>query len=62
MATANWLTVAEFCAEFKISRRTFQEWRAKNRAPRCVKLPNGELRVRLRDLNNWLESCYEGVA
>ncbi|MEU0462492.1 MULTISPECIES: helix-turn-helix transcriptional regulator [Amycolatopsis] len=56
------LTIAAFCEELEISRRTFYEWRAKNRAPRCIKLPNGELRIRLRDLNDWLESRYEEAA
>ena len=37
------LTIAEVCADLGISRRTFYEWRAKNRAPRCITLPNGSL-------------------
>lgn len=40
------LTIAEVCADLGISRRTFYEWRAKNRAPQCSMLPNGSLRVR----------------
>ena len=39
------LTIAEVCADLGISRRTFYEWRAKGRAPRCITLPNGSLRV-----------------
>ncbi len=34
------LTLAEVCAELRISRSTFYESRAKGRAPRCIKLPN----------------------
>ena len=30
------LTIAEVCADLGISRRTFYELRAKNRAPRCI--------------------------
>ncbi len=56
------LTIAALCAELNVSRRTFYEWRAKDRAPRCIKLPNGELRIRQRDLDAWLESCYEEAA
>jgi excisionase family DNA binding protein len=48
------LTIAEVCAELKISRSTFYDWRAKRRAPRCITLPNGSLRVRRRDLDRWL--------
>ncbi|MGW4488865.1 helix-turn-helix transcriptional regulator [Amycolatopsis sp. NPDC004368] len=55
------LTVNAVCAELDISRRTFYEWRAKGRAPRCIKLPNGSLRVRQIDFENWLESCEEAA-
>jgi len=48
------LTVAEVCKELKISRSTFYDWRAKRRAPRCITLPNGSLRVRRADLERWL--------
>jgi excisionase family DNA binding protein len=48
------LTVAEVCKELKISRSTFYDWRAKRRAPRCITLPNGSLRVRRADLDRWL--------
>lgn len=51
------LTVAELCAELKISRSTFYDWRAKGRAPRCLKLPNGDLRVCRGDLDTWLDAC-----
>jgi len=50
------LTVAEVCAELKISRSTFYDWRAKRRGPRCITLPNGSLRVRRVDLDRWLGS------
>lgn len=56
------LTVAAVCEELGVARRTFYEWRAKKRAPRCIKLPNGELRVRRTDLDSWIESHYEDVA
>nr|WP_111832125.1 helix-turn-helix domain-containing protein [Actinomadura madurae] len=48
------LTVKEVCAELRISRRTFYEWRAKGRAPRCIPLPNGALLVRRSELERWL--------
>jgi excisionase family DNA binding protein len=51
------LTIAEVCAELKISRSTFYEWKAKGRAPRCHKLPNGELRITREDLEAWFDSC-----
>jgi excisionase family DNA binding protein len=55
------LTIAAVCEELAISRRTFYEWRAKKRAPRCIKLPNGDIRIRRTDLNDWLDSCEEAA-
>jgi predicted DNA-binding transcriptional regulator AlpA len=51
------LKLAEVCAELRIERSTFYDWRAKGRAPKCSKLPNGELRIVRRDLDEWFESC-----
>ncbi len=50
------LTVHELCAELKVSRSTFYDWRQKRRGPRCIRLPNGGLRVRRRDLDAWLSA------
>jgi excisionase family DNA binding protein len=50
------LTIAEVCADLGISRRTFYEWRAKGRAPRCITLPNGSLRIRRSEYQRWLAS------
>ncbi|EDY61121.1 MULTISPECIES: helix-turn-helix domain-containing protein [Streptomyces] len=55
LRTRNMLTLAEVCEELKISRSTFYDWRAKRRAPRCIKLPNGDLRIRRSDLDIWLD-------
>jgi excisionase family DNA binding protein len=50
------LTIAEVCRELKVSRSTFYDWRAKRRAPPCITLPNGSLRVRRADLDRWLRA------
>ncbi|TDC76443.1 helix-turn-helix domain-containing protein [Actinomadura sp. 7K507] len=55
------LTIKEVCAELHISRRTFYEWRAKGRAPRCITLPNGSLLVRRSELNRWLDEREEAA-
>jgi hypothetical protein len=39
-----------------VARSTFYEWRQKRCGPRCIRLPNGGLRVRRRDLDDWLSS------
>lgn len=48
------LTVAEVCAELKIARSTFYDWRAKKQGPRCITLANRELRIRRSELDRWL--------
>jgi len=53
------LTVNEFCDEFGIARSTFYDWRAKGRAPKCLKLPNGELRIRRTEADRWSQACEE---
>jgi excisionase family DNA binding protein len=53
------LTIAQLCNELGISRSTFYEWRAKGRAPRCIKLPNGEIRIRRTEFERWLDSLEE---
>lgn len=55
------LTIAEVCADLDISRRTFYEWRAKGRAPKCIRLPNGGLRIRRSEYLRWLDAREELV-
>lgn len=55
------LTIPEVVAELKVSRSTFYYWRQTGKAPRCIKLPNGEIRVRRRDLDLWLESMEDAA-
>jgi excisionase family DNA binding protein len=58
-ASRTQLTINEICAELGVARSTFYDWRAKGRAPRCIKLPNGELRVRRSELDRWLAACED---
>jgi excisionase family DNA binding protein len=55
------LTIAEVCADLGISRRTFYEWRAKGKAPRCITLPNGSLRIRRSEYQRWLAAREEAA-
>ena len=59
LAVRTHLTVAEVCAELGVSRSTFYDWRAARKAPHCIKLPNGAIRVRRADLERWLEDREE---
>lgn len=60
-APPNRLTITEVCAELQISRSTFYEWRAKGRAPRCIRLPNGDLRIRRAELERWLDALEDAA-
>lgn len=57
--TRTMLTLAEVCEELGVSRSTFYDSRAKRRAPRCIKLPNGDLRIRRTELDYWLDAREE---
>lgn len=48
------LTIAEVCAELRIARSTFSEWRTRGSAPKCIRLPNRKVRIRRTDLEQWL--------
>lgn len=55
-----WLTVEEICAELKVSRRTFDRWRAVGIGPKCERLGgHGPLRTRRRWLEAWAETGQE---
>jgi predicted DNA-binding transcriptional regulator AlpA len=51
---ARHLTLAEICEDLRISPSTFYDWRAKKKAPPSFKIPNGELRFRRADYEDWL--------
>ena len=53
------LTVDQLCAELKVARSTFYQWRQVGKAPQCIRLPNGAIRVRRTDLDAWLSSLTD---
>lgn len=57
------MTVPEVLAELRdVSRRTFYRWREIGKAPKCVRLPNGELRIYRRDFREWIDNLREAAA
>lgn len=58
-AAEDLLTVPEFLALVRVARTTFDDWRAKKCAPKCIKLPNGQLRIRRCDFARWLDGLEE---
>ncbi len=59
--TARHLSVKDVCDELGVARSTFYDWRAAKKAPRCIKLPNGDLRIRRADFERWLESLEQSA-
>ncbi|AGS71163.1 helix-turn-helix transcriptional regulator [Streptomyces collinus] len=54
MASTKMLKLPEVLQEISMSRAAFYRMRARGQGPRLVKLPNGHLRVRRTDLDDWL--------
>jgi excisionase family DNA binding protein len=55
------LTIADVCADLGVSRSTFYDWRAKGRAPHCIKLPNGDIRINRTEYERWLTTLEEAA-
>jgi excisionase family DNA binding protein len=55
------LTVRDICEELGVARSTFYDWRAAHKAPPCLKLPNGDLRIKRSDFDRWLESLEQSA-
>ncbi|MGW6567035.1 helix-turn-helix transcriptional regulator [Streptomyces sp. NPDC054975] len=53
MASTKMLKLQEVLEEIGMSRAAFYRLRARGQAPRLIKLPNGQLRCRRGDLDNW---------
>lgn len=59
------LTISEVLWELReepekpLARSTFDRWRALGNAPKCIKLPNGSLRIRRSALERFLRGCEE---
>ena len=53
------MTVDQLCEELQVARSTFYQWRQLGKGPRCVRLPNGAIRVRRTDLDTWLSALAD---
>ncbi|MDX3058955.1 helix-turn-helix domain-containing protein [Streptomyces sp. NE06-03E] len=62
MARPQMLKLPEVLAEIGMSRAAFYRMRARGKAPKLIKLPNGQLRVRRTDLDNWISNCETAAA
>ncbi|MEV5375600.1 helix-turn-helix domain-containing protein [Streptomyces nondiastaticus] len=48
------MTVKEVIGDLKIAPSTFYRWRRLGKAPRAIKLPNGDVRIRRSEYDRWL--------
>lgn len=53
------MTIPQVLGVLRVPRSTFYRWRALGVAPRSVKLPNGQIRVRRSALDAWLSEREE---
>ncbi|WP_171110380.1 MULTISPECIES: helix-turn-helix domain-containing protein [unclassified Streptomyces] len=53
MARPEKLKLSEVLTEIKMSRAAFYRMRARGKAPKLIKLPNGQIRCRRSDLDAW---------
>lgn len=60
--SSRYVKIPELLADLDITRSTFYDWRAKQKAPRCFKIPNGELRILRTEYEAWLATLEEEVA
>lgn len=59
MSKGEKLTIADICEDLEIARSTFDYWRQKGRGPKCMRLPNGSLRVWRAEYDRWLTSLED---
>ena len=55
------LTVPQVCEVLDVSKSTFYYWRQTAKAPRCIRLPNGDLRIHRADLDAWLDRLKDAA-
>ncbi|WP_436842590.1 helix-turn-helix transcriptional regulator [Streptomyces niveus] len=56
------LKLCDLLDELDMSRAAFYRMRARGQAPKCIRLPNGQLRFRRSDLEAWLNAHEEAPA
>ena len=62
MARPKMLKLPEVLNEIDMSRAAFYRMRARGKAPKLIKLPNGQLRCRRADLDAWWSSVEDAAA
>lgn len=55
------MKLADVLGELGMSRAAFYRMRARGTSPKCLKLPNGQLRFRRADFEKWLNTLEEDL-
>ncbi len=53
------LSIPQVLAELGVAKATFYRWRQLGKAPKSIRLPNGQVRIRRSVLDEWLDSLTE---
>lgn len=61
-AAPSLLTIDQVLTELQVARSTFDTWRALGTAPECIRLPNGQLRIRRAVFDAWLADHVQAHA
>jgi predicted DNA-binding transcriptional regulator AlpA len=61
LARPQMLKLPEVLEEIGMSRAAFYRMRARDKAPKLIKLPNGQLRCRRDDLDAWWSSMEDAA-
>ncbi|MEX3100318.1 MULTISPECIES: AlpA family transcriptional regulator [unclassified Streptomyces] len=61
MSRPKLLKLPEVLDEIGMSRPAFYRMRARGKAPKLIKLPNGQIRCRRDDLDDWLNDCQQAA-
>jgi predicted DNA-binding transcriptional regulator AlpA len=62
LANTQMLKLSEVLEEIDMSRAAFYRMRARGKAPKLIKLPNGQIRCRRTDLDAWWANCEQQAA
>ncbi len=54
-----YLSIKELCSQLQISRSTLDQWRTRGEAPKSFRLPNGTIRFRQSDVEQWLNELSD---
>jgi excisionase family DNA binding protein len=54
-----YLSITELCSQLQIARSTLDRWRTLGEAPKSFRLPNGKIRFRQSDVEEWLNELSD---